>query len=63
MVQTMVRQVVPLQPMEEPHTGAGLVAGLVTLWVPMLEPSVPKELHAMEGTHTGLREECEKSSL
>ncbi|GAB0187278.1 hypothetical protein GRJ2_001193100 [Grus japonensis] len=41
-------------PMERgAHTGAGLLAGLVTLWGPTLEQSVPEGLHLMEETHAG----------
>jgi len=35
------------------HAGAGLLAGLVTPWRPMLEQPVPEGLHPVEGTHAG----------
>ena len=35
------------------HTGAGLLAGLVTHGGPTLEQSVPEGLHHVEGTHAG----------
>ena len=35
------------------HAEAGLLAGLVTLWGPTLEQSVPEGLHPVEGTHAG----------
>jgi len=35
------------------HTGAGLLAGLVTLWGPMLEQPVPEGLHPVGRTHAG----------
>jgi len=40
------------------HAGAGLLAGLVTPWGPMLEQPVSEELHSMGRTHGGaVREE------
>jgi len=35
------------------HARAGLLAGLVTLWGPTLEQTVPEGLHPVEGTHAG----------
>jgi len=35
------------------HAGAGLLAGLVTLWGPTLEQPVPEGLHPVGGTHAG----------
>jgi len=40
------------------HAGAGLLAGLVTLWGHTLEQPAPEGLHPMGRTHTGaVREE------
>jgi len=42
------------------HDGAGLLAGLVTLWGHTLQQPVPEGLHLVEGTHTGaVREELQ----
>jgi len=35
------------------HTGAGLLAGLVTPWGPTLEQPVPEGLHPVGRTHAG----------
>jgi len=37
----------------EAHAGAGLLAGLVTLWGPSLEQPVPEGLHSVGRTHAG----------
>jgi len=37
----------------EAHAVADLLAGLVTLWGPMLEQPVPEGLHPMGRTHAG----------
>lgn len=58
------------------HIGVGLLTGLVTLWGPILELSVPEGLHPEEGgphdgtvceglfpgegPHAGPEEECEE---
>ena len=46
----------------EAHAGAGLLAGLVTLWGPTLEQPVPEGLRPVGGTHAGAGTECEASS-
>lgn len=52
LVKTTVRLTVPLQSMEV-YRGTDIQRG------PMLEQSVPKELHPMEETHTGIVEEIQ----
>lgn len=44
----------PCCPMErEAHGGAGVLPGLMSLWGPMSEQSVPERLHPVERTHAG----------
>lgn len=37
----------------EVHTGAGVLAGAVTLWGPTLEWAVPEGLHSVKKNHAG----------